>query len=150
MTEFPPKTDDISDIDALLRHPFPRWLTCNAAAVYVGMRPSTFRHKLEKGLGPKFYRSPHTIHRLFFSDDLSSWVRDTPQRSRSPLEIERGRMLHEIGPRGTAARRAGALERRRARLAQEAPPAPDEIEKLEPAKPRAKPRQRATKVTETA
>jgi hypothetical protein len=71
-------------------NPQPRWLHFKAACKYLDLSHVTLALKLSNGTGPKFYRSPGSKNKIFWSLDLNDWVVNAPEHPMT--EAERGRL----------------------------------------------------------
>jgi hypothetical protein len=92
-------------------NPSPRWLHYGAACDYLDLKRGTLAKKLAERTGPRFYLSPGSRSKIFWTPDLDDWVRDAPRRELTQAEIKRFAKLQ--------AGAARARERRRSREATE-------------------------------
>jgi hypothetical protein len=91
-----------SDHDAMR----PKWMRLGPACAYLDIKPSLLLKKLADGNGPPCHHAPGSRSRRFHTDDLDSWVRNSPVRPLTQSEIERSRKLQEAAERGREEKRA--------------------------------------------
>ena len=65
------------------------WLHHKGAARYLDISPLTLTAKLRAGTGPKSYKSPGSLKRIFWTPDLDDWVLNSPKRLPTPGEQAR-------------------------------------------------------------
>jgi hypothetical protein len=92
-----------------------RWMRLKSASKYVNLSPSAMAQKLAAGNGPKFYRSPGSRFRLFWTGDLDAWILSAPKHPVTQAERERLIKFQEGAERAREERRA----RRQAKIGED-------------------------------
>jgi len=92
--------------DNLLINSHGRWLHLQAACDYLDLSTVTLAKKLNAGTGPKFYLSPGSWNKVFWTGDLDDWIRNSPERQPTPGERVRLAKLQEGAERVRQKRRA--------------------------------------------